>query len=189
MSIPTEGPEVRSFFRRRRRISQAELELNNTMRLLWEQHTAWTRMKIVFDSDQQALRTAAQNQRTCQGAGNSVRPSERPISRRKILVIAAELVTAAKAGDTQAATDAERRWYENADQIAAFLGRINPFWSEAQWRSMLHEHLRFVKGEAVALLNGQYEQSVRVYDEAERQALMMADELTRGTVRQFPRRF
>lgn len=198
MSIPTEGPEVRFFFRRRRRISQAELELNNTMRLLWGQHTAWTRMTInaiVFGTpDQQAvtarlLRNPTDFARALEPLYGQANASEFERLLRAHLVIAAELVTAAKAGDTQAATDAERRWYENADQIAAFLGRINPFWSEAQWRSMLHEHLRFVKGEAVALLNGQYEQSVRVYDEAERQALMMADELTRGIVRQFPRRF
>lgn len=198
MSIPTDGAEARFFFRRRRRISEAELDLSNTMRLLWEQHTAWTRMTInaiVFGTpDQQAvtarlLRNPTDFARALEPLYGKAIASEFERLLRAHLVIAAELVTAAKAGNTQAAADAERRWYQNADQIAALLGRINPFWSEAEWRDMLHEHLRLVKAEAVALLNGQYELSTQVYDEAEAQALVMADELTRGIVRQFPRRF
>ncbi|MGE5579958.1 MAG: acetylglutamate kinase [Bacillota bacterium] len=198
MSVPTDGAEARFLFRRRRRISEAELELNNLMRLLWEQHTAWTRMTInasVFGTpDQQAvtarlLRNPTNFARALEPLYGRAIASEFERLLRDHLVIAAELVTAAKAGDTQAAADAEVRWYQNADQIAALLGRINPFWSEAEWRAMLHEHLRNVKGEAVALLNSQFELSTRVYDEAERQALMMADELTRGIVRQFPRKF
>lgn len=105
------------------------------------------------------------------------------------LVIAAELVRAAKAGNAEAAADAERRWYINADQIASFLARINPHWSEQEWRVMLHEHLALTKTEAVDILTGQFEHGVAIFDEIEREALMMADTMARGIVRQFPRRF
>ena len=46
---------------------------------------------------------------------------------REHLVIAAELVKAAKAGNQKAAAAAERRWYANGEEIAEFLSRINPF--------------------------------------------------------------
>lgn len=105
------------------------------------------------------------------------------------LTIAAELVQAAKAGDTMAAADAERRWYMNADQIARFLARINPFWSRREWRAMLHEHLDLTKSEAVAILNMNFEQGIMIFGQTERQALMMADVMTEGIVRQFPREF
>jgi hypothetical protein len=105
------------------------------------------------------------------------------------LVIAAELVTASKAGNSEAAADAERRWYANADEIAAFLARINPHWSEEEWRAMLHAHLALTKSEAVDLLTQDFPAGIAVYDEIEKQALMMADVMTEGIVRQFPRRF
>ena len=83
----------------------------------------------------------------------------------------------------------DRLWHQNAREIAAFLARINPFWSERRWREMLFEHLRQVTQEAITMLQGQYERSVRTYDAIETQSLGMADEMWRGIVRQFPRRF
>ena len=40
------------------------------------------------------------------------------------LLIAASLVEAAKAGNSTAASDAEKKWYENADEIAPFENSI-----------------------------------------------------------------
>jgi hypothetical protein len=39
---------------------------------------------------------------------------------RDHLVLAATLVKAAKAGNSQAAAEAEKKWYTNADEIAVF---------------------------------------------------------------------
>lgn len=105
------------------------------------------------------------------------------------LVIAAELVKAAKAEDDRAAAEAEKRWYANADEIARFLGKINPYWSEDEWKRLLHEHLGLVKTEAIDLLTKNYAEGIAIYDEIERQALMMADAMTEGIVRQFPNMF
>jgi hypothetical protein len=45
--------------------------------------------------------------------------------RRDHLVLAAQLVKAAKSGDTKATADAERKWYANVDEIAAYQRSIN----------------------------------------------------------------
>ncbi|NLA60046.1 MAG: LysM peptidoglycan-binding domain-containing protein, partial [Firmicutes bacterium] len=45
------------------------------------------------------------------------------------------------------------------------------------------------KDEAVAVLSGRFEQSIQIFDQVELQALEMADVMTEGIVRQFPRRF
>jgi hypothetical protein len=105
------------------------------------------------------------------------------------LVIAAQLVQAAKAGDTEAAEDAEKSWYVNADEIAAFLGSINPYWSVQEWKTMLYEHLAMTKSEAVYILTGQYEESIDIFDRIEALALRMADVMTQGIIGQFPYRF
>jgi len=102
------------------------------------------------------------------------------------LVIAAELVKAAKAGDAGAAADAEKRWYANADEIAVFLGSINPYWSMQQWQAMLREHLALTKSEAVNILTGKYAEGIAVFDQIEKQALEMADVMVNGIIRQFP---
>jgi hypothetical protein len=99
---------------------------------------------------------------------------------RDHLVIAAKLVKAAKAGDTQAAADAEKRWYENANEIVHFLGEINPYWQVKQMRAMWYEHLALTKQEAVEVLNKRYSASISTFDRIEKEALMMADSLSNG---------
>lgn len=101
------------------------------------------------------------------------------------LVLAADIINAAKAGDDEAAEEAERMWYLNADAIAVFLGQINPYWSQEHWRMMLHHHLALVKAEAVEMLSGNYEASIAVYDQIELQALGMADVMAEGIIQQF----
>jgi hypothetical protein len=101
------------------------------------------------------------------------------------LTIASDLVKAAKEGNTQQAAEIERRWYANADEIAAFLASINPYWSRDTWQKMLHEHLSMTKTEAVDLITKQYDKSVETFDEIEWQALGMADVMQQGLARQF----
>ena len=102
------------------------------------------------------------------------------------LVVAADLVKAAKAGNSAAAAEIERRWYANADQIAAFLSCINPYWSREGMTRMWHEHLSLVKSQAVARLKKDYRSDIAFYDVGERLLLDMADDFTCGIIRQFP---
>jgi len=179
-------------------ISKAQAGLNNQLRLLWEQHVVWTRLTIVSmvfglpDVDLVTNRLL----RNPKDFEALLKPlyGDRIASRfadlfTNHLVIAAELVRAAKAGDTRAAADAEKRWYTNADEIAAFLGSINPYWSVQQWRTMLREHLALTKSEAVNMLTGKYAEGINVFDQIEKQALEMADVMTNGIVQQFPGNF
>lgn len=177
-----------------RRYTRAQVDLMNLMRMLWEQHDVWTRstiVSLVFDlPDTQYV--VARLLRNPVDFENALRPyygvriaAEFRDLLRDHLLIAADIVTAAKAGDTQAVEEAERRWFANADAIAALLGRINPYWSERQWRAMLYQHLNLVKEEAVQMLAGNYEAAVAVYDQIELQSLEMADVLSEGIIRQF----
>ena len=78
-----------------------------------------------------------------------------------------------------------KKWYENADAIAAFLAGISPFWNTQEWRNMLYEHLRPTKNEAVYRLSGQIAAEIAQYESINNSALKMADYIAEGIEKQF----
>lgn len=175
--------------------TQKEVGLMNSMRMLWEQHVAWTRMTIISiahnlpDLDftlKRLLRNPKDFEALLRHFYGEEKARQFAVLLKAHLVIAGDLVKAAKAGDSRAAARLEADWYKNADEIAAFLHSINPYWSEEEFKTMLHKHLALVKDEAVARLSGRYARDIAVYDENEQQVLDMADAMTAGIVEQFP---
>lgn len=150
--------------------SSAQIDLSNTIRRLWLEHVLWTRFFIVstaFDLPDLPYVTERLLQNPHDFA-NVLRPlfgNQDAMTFDKLLtdhlVIAAELVNAAKRGDAQEAEKQRKLWYDNAKNIAAFLASINPYWSEKQWQDMLFEHLAMTEKEAVDILTGEYEQSIK----------------------------
>lgn len=92
------------------------------------------------------------------------------------------LVNALKNGD-QATVDASvQRLYSNADLLAAYFSRINPFWNEAQWRNLFYTYDRTVIEEAVAVMTGDYVRSLDIFDRLLLNALSMGDYLASGFI-------
>lgn len=169
--------------------------LNQLMRMLWEQHAVWTRGTIIsiaegLADEELATRRLLRNPADIAAAFRPLYGNE--VARRlndlltEHLVLAAQLVQQSKAGESAAAAETERRWYANADEIAAFLAEINPHWSRESMRRMWREHLDLVKAQAVARLNKDYASDIAFCDEGEQLLLQMADEFTEGILRQFP---
>ena len=169
------------------------------MRRLWEDHITWTRMFIVSSvADLPDAGTAAGrlllNQEHIGEAiavyyGDQAGEQLTALLKDHIL-IAADILTAAKGGDTEGVNEASERWDANAVDIATFLAEANPDnWPADEMTAMMRDHLALTLGEAVARLNADWDEDVAKYDQIHRQALHMADMLTRGIVRQFPRRF
>ncbi len=176
-------------------ISREEQMLSNQFRLLWEQHVYWTRMvilSIVFglpDIEYVTNRLLRNPKDFARLLGLFY--GEDVVSNfvnlfTKHLTIAAELVKASKDGDNAAAANAEKRWYANADQIAEFFARINPYWSEQTWKKLLYDHLAMTKDEAIYMLTQKYADSINIFDKIEQEALIMADTMTQGIVKLFP---
>ncbi|GHI01180.1 hypothetical protein AM1BK_47220 [Neobacillus kokaensis] len=179
-------------------MTEREDRLKSAMRLVWEQHVYWTRLtinSIAFNLPDEDANTA-RLLRNATDMGNLLKPfyGNRIVEKftsliRAHLVIAAELVKAAKAGNQRAAADAERRWYANGEEIAEFLSRINPFISRKEFQEMFFEHLALTKNEAVLILQQNFTASIEVFDKIELEALQMADTITFAIVKQFPRKF
>lgn len=179
-------------------VTLSKMELKCEMRKLWEDHIIWTRQVIVSlvaglpDTDI-AVKRLLQNPVDIERVFAVYYGDQEAAGVRDLLkdhlTIAAELVIAAKDGDKVKADDAERRWYMNADEIAAALNTINLNWPKQAVMDMMHEHLKMTKDEAVARLTSNWEMDVKTYDMIHDEILMMADTLTDGIVKQFPARF
>ena len=71
------------------------------------------------------------------------------------ILVAADVLAAAKAGDQAAVERHSRIWYRNGNQIADFLHETNPrHWPRAEMRAMMRYHLDLTLAEAVAHLTG-----------------------------------
>jgi len=172
---------------------------HDAMRGLWEEHVAWTRMFIVsFASDVPDLAaTTDRLLRNQDDIGNAIRPfygdaaaDQLTALLREHILGAAQLLAAAKAGDADGVATASDAWYANANEIADFLAAANPkHWSAADLRQMMKDHLDLTLAEAVAQLEGRYDDAVAGYDAVEAEIREMADMLSDGIIAQFPAAF
>lgn len=176
----------------------SSVDLNRKLRSLWEQHIYWTRLTVnsivdglgdVKPTTERLLRNPSDFANVLAPVYGNVIATQFEKLLTEHLTIAAELVTDLKSGDMNAAEDAQKRWYRNADDIAAFLASINPYWSQEEWRMMLYEHLRLLSEEVTTRIAKDYEKNVATNNVIEPQALQMADVMTSGIVQQFPMLF
>ena len=179
-------------------ISEKELALRQDMRKLWEDHVTWTRLAVISlttdaPDTQATVGRLLQNQTDI---GNAIKPfygkktgTQLTALLKEHIAIAADLIAAARKGDTAATSSEQKRWQANADAIAAFLSSANPAWKPAATKAMMRSHLRLTTNEVVARLTKDWAADVRAYDRIHIQILHMADMLSDGLVAQFPARF
>ena len=175
------------------------IKFRNQMRKLWEDHIVWTRQFIVSavadlpDTDTAAGRLL----RNQDHIGNAIKPyfgnaAGEALSEllREHILIAADILSAAKSGDSAGVEEANARWHDNANEIADFLASANPKqWSQEEMREMMAEHLEWTLAEAVARLNADWDSDVAAYNRVHRDILHMADMLSLGIIKRFPGRF
>jgi hypothetical protein len=189
-TVPTEARHTHSA------TTGKSADLRRDMRKLWVDHVTWTRLYIVSalgdlpDKDATSKRLI-QNQ---VDMGNAIKPFYGDDAGNKLtallkdhILIAVDLIDAAKANDKTKQDDATKRWQTNADEIAAFLSKANPQnWPEAEMKSMMREHLDLTTQEVVARLKKDWNTDVSTYEKVHDQALHMADMLSSGIAKQFP---
>lgn len=177
----------------------SRLAFHDAMRKLWEDHITWTRLYIVSaaadlpDKDLTAQRLL-QNQTDI---GDAIKPFYGDAAGDQLtelleehILVAVEVIDAAKNGDDVAFQDALDRWYVNGDEIGAFLNAANPkFWPLDEMQAMMKSHLDLTLKEASARLNGDFAGDIAAYEEVHADILEMADMLSSGIIQQFPQKF
>ena len=181
------------------RPTQEQVALREDMRRLWEDHITWTRLAIISlttgspDADATVGRLL-QNQ---VDIGNAVKPfygdaagNELTNQLRTHILIAADVIAAAKAGDAGKLAEAQARWAKNGDDIAALLNSVNPrHWPLATMQAEMRMHLELTTQEVVARLEGRWADDVAAYDKVHDHALHLSDLLSDGLIAQFPKAF
>lgn len=174
-------------------------QLRTDLRKLWEDHAMYTRNVILNIIDNlpgtdEAVIRLLQNQ---VDIGNAIKPIYGADAGNKLtellkehIVIAADLLKAAKANNDTDFKAINTKWYKNADDIATFLSSANQkYWPLDGMKKMMHDHLDLTTQEAVARLKKDYEADITAFDKARAELMEMSDMLAVGIIKQFPEKF
>jgi hypothetical protein len=179
-------------------MASPEAKLRADMRKLWEDHVTYTGLFAIaaIDGGNDANKIAERLLRNQDDIGNAIKPYYGDAAGNKLgsllrdhILIAADLVKAAKAGDSAAQDAANKKWFQNADDIAAFLSSANPNWPKSTLQDMLHQHLQMVTEQVVALLKHDTSALISAYDKNSEHMMALADALAAGIAKQFPDKF
>ena len=179
-------------------MSSKEQDLHAAMRKLWEDHVTYTRNFIIsalagLDDLPKVTERLLKNQ---DDIGAAIKPFYGDKAAAKLtallrdhILIAADIVKAAKAGDNKGVDAGQKKWHANGADLATFLSGANPNWPKAELASMLDKHLEFTTTEVVSRLKKDWAADIAAYDKGHEHMLMFADMLSDGIAKQFPKQF
>ena len=173
-------------------------QLRTAMRKLWSDHVFWTRDYIIsavggLPDEKAATARLLKNQ---DDIGNAVASYYGADAGQKLtgllkqhVLIAADLIKAAKAGNQSKQEEADSKWHKNAEDIADLLSGANPNWPRATLVDLLNTHLSTTTAEVVARLNKDWDGDTKAFDAVYDHILKMSDALSDGIIKQFPDKF
>ena len=165
------------------------------LRKLWSDHVIWTREYIAAavagtpDADAAAGRLLKNQEdigAAVAGFYGQAGGDKLTVLLKEHIMIAVDLVAAAKSGDNAAFATHDARWTSNIGDIARFLASANPNWPEKEVLDLLALHLKLTKDEAVARITGDWAADVKAFDDIFTEIMVVADTLHDGIVAQFP---
>lgn len=168
------------------------------MRKLWADHVIWTREYIVsaIAGTPDAEAAAGRLLRNQEDIGNAIVPFYGAPAGKALtdllkqhIMIAVDLIAAAKSGNDAKFKQADAAWTANAEALAGLLSGANPHWPKKDVFDLLSLHLSLTKGEAVARLQKNWKADVQAFDDIFTEINTVADTLTNGIVAQFPQKF
>jgi hypothetical protein len=178
--------------------NETTFSLARAMQRLWIDHVVWTRQYVVAAVDDRPEVEAAAGRllRNQEDIGNAIVPFYGKKAGKALtdllkehILIAVDLVAAAKAGDGKAFKTQDKRWTRNAEDIAALLAGANPYLTKRDVVDILYLHLSLTKDEAVARLEKDFAKDAATFDQIVTEILTLSDALSQAIVKQFPQKF
>jgi len=168
------------------------------LRRLWADHVMWTRQYVVaaVGDTPDAEAAAGRLLRNQEDIGGAIVPFYGADAGQALtgllkqhIMIAVDLIEAAKAGDDEKFNAEDAKWTQNVEEIADLLGGANPNWPKKDVVDLLALHLSLTKQEVVARLQKDWAADVEAFDQIFTEILTVSDVLADGIVKQFPDRF
>ena len=172
--------------------------IKTDMRKLWSDHAFWTREVIgcIVDNSPGKAEAIGRLLRNQDEIGDAIKPYYGELAAKELtrllryhIVVAADVVTAARDGNASALEKANVKWYANSKEIAEFLSKANPNLEAADMRYMMDYHLRLTTTEVVTRIQKNYTENVKAFDKVYYEVLEMSDMISLGIVKQFPEKF
>lgn len=178
--------------------SSKQIGLYTAMANLWAQHMEWTYATVVTFAEGSPALTATMTRllKNQVDIGDAIKPFYGDEAGNQLTALLTEhineavpVLTAAKAGDSEALNTAVADWYANAKEIGAFLASANPKWDKADMEEMMELHITQTIAYASDALAGDYTKAIADYGVAEQHMAQMSDMLSAGLIQQFPNQF
>lgn len=179
-------------------LTQSQCDLRLDQQKLWIDHVSWTRSYIISALDSlpdkaPVLERLLKNQ---DNIGDSIKPYYGNDAGDKLsellkdhILLAGQVLEAAKNNNTSDFDKYNKLWYENADAIAKFLSDANPNWNNKKLRNMLYEHLDLIKQQVTARLNNDWNTDIETSDKGENHMIDFSQIIADGIIKQFPDKF
>ena len=174
-------------------ITSDQMNLIYSIRMFWFELVTWVRAFMlsryrgigdanqVFNRLQQVPNDYVNNLR--QFFGDNPAIDELQLELNTYIDLLDDLITAQMNGSIDDINRITQLLYQNANERAASVSKLNPYWNEGEWRNRLYNNLRSTLDESVTFLNGDYARNLDIYrtllDQAESSSGYFAEGLVK----------
>lgn len=170
-------------------VTYEQLNTLITFLKLWSQLGMWTRSLMVSIVGNLENKTAVVNQLFSIPTEfyNTFRIFYGPVISQQLLNLLTNFITnewslidALNSGDQERADDSTISLYQSADELASLLSKLNIYWDEDQWKSLLYQYIKLLIDEMVAMLAGDHEREIEIYNRMDDVTDLLGSYMARG---------
>ena len=105
------------------------------------------------------------------------------------IMLSIEAIKAIKKQDHEIIEAIDKRWKDNADELAIFMSKANPKWNLEDLKIMLGQYVELSQEQILHRFARNYEGDVIAYEKLHSALLHISDFVSSGIALQFPKRF
>lgn len=92
------------------------------------------------------------------------------------------LVEALRNNNTEEVNTQTVLLYQGADNLAAFLAKVNLYYSEEQWKNLLYQSIQLIIDEAIAISREDFEKEIEISSSMADLVMIIGDYMARGII-------